>query len=117
MGDAKVQHQRHRSRRIREVVSQLDVPTLLPPASNHLLCFHFVCCEEKVSELINHPVVTLLVTRVVGTSTEMIVKSVYLNFFQPQVTGGFSAMTGIWTPMVVAKKVCQRLADQSSSLR
>ena len=36
-------------------------------------------------------------------------------------TNGFSAMTGIthwiWAPMVMAKKVCQRLANQASSLR
>ena len=27
------------------------------------LCFHFVCCTEKVNELINHPVVSLLDTQ------------------------------------------------------
>ncbi len=32
-------------------------------------------------------------------------------------TSGFSAMTGIWAPMDMAKKVCQRLANQASSLR
>ncbi len=50
LGDVEVQHQRHRSRRIHEVASQLDVPTLLTPAPNHLLRFHFVCCAEKVSD-------------------------------------------------------------------
>jgi hypothetical protein len=54
MGDAKVQHQRHRARRIREVANQLDGPTLLTPASSRLLRFHFVCYAEKVSDLINH---------------------------------------------------------------
>ena len=49
MGDVEVQYQRHRARRIREVASQLDVPTLLTPASSHLLRFHFVCCAEKVT--------------------------------------------------------------------
>ncbi len=39
------------------------------------------------------------------------------NFLTPQVTSGFSSMTGIWVPMVMTKKVCQRLADQTSSLR
>ena len=39
------------------------------------------------------------------------------NFRQPQVASGFSVMTGIWAPMVMIKKVCQRLGDQTSSLR
>jgi hypothetical protein len=34
MYDVEVQHQRHRTRLIREVVSQLDVPILLTPVSN-----------------------------------------------------------------------------------
>ncbi len=34
MGDTEVQHQRHRTHRIREVASQLDVPTLLTPTPN-----------------------------------------------------------------------------------
>ena len=73
MGDEKVQDQRH------EVGSQLDVPTLLTPSSSNLLRFHFVCCAEKVSELINRPVVRLLGTRVTGTSVEMITKIIYLE--------------------------------------
>ena len=47
------------------------------PAFNHLLCFN---CAEKVSKLINLPVVSLLGTRVCGTSTEMITQSIYLKF-------------------------------------
>ena len=74
MGDVKVQHQR--DRRIREVVIQLDVPTFLTPASSHLLCFHFVCCAKEVSDLINLPVVSLLGTRVGGTSAEVVTKRV-----------------------------------------
>jgi hypothetical protein len=57
MGDEEVQHQRHRTHLVREVGSQLDVPTLLTPTPSHLLRFHFVCYAEKVSDLINHPVV------------------------------------------------------------
>jgi hypothetical protein len=59
---------------LREVTSQLDVPTLLTPASSHLLRFHFVCCAEKVSALTNRPVVSLLLlgTRVGGTSAEVV---------------------------------------------
>jgi hypothetical protein len=43
-----------------KVASQLDVPALLTPASSHLLRFDFMCCAEKVSDLINRPVVSLL---------------------------------------------------------
>ncbi len=45
----------------------------------HLLCFHFVSCEKEVSNLINHPVVRLLVTRVGGTSVEVVPKRIGLN--------------------------------------
>ena len=49
--------------RVREITSQLDVPTFLTPVSDYLLFFHFVCCVEKVTDLINLPVVSLLDTR------------------------------------------------------
>jgi hypothetical protein len=80
MGDVEVQHQRHRVRLIREVASQLDVPTSLTPTPRYLLSFHFVGCEIEVSNLINHPVVSLLGTRVGGTSTEVVSKCIDLNF-------------------------------------
>jgi hypothetical protein len=38
------------------------------------------------------------------------------NFLQPQPESGTSVRNGIWAPTDVAKKVCQRLADQDSSL-
>ncbi len=79
MGDAKVQYQRGRARRIREVVSQLDVATSLTSAPSHLLRFHFVCCVEKVSDLINLPVVSLLGIRVGGTSAEVVPKRINLK--------------------------------------
>ena len=41
----------------------------------------------------------------------------YLNFLEPQVERGISARSGIWVPTDTAKKVCQRLLDQDSSLR
>jgi hypothetical protein len=50
---------------------------MMTPVFNHLLCCNFVCCAKKVSKLINHPVVSLLDTRVSGTSTEMIAQCVY----------------------------------------
>jgi hypothetical protein len=39
------------------------------------------------------------------------------NFLQPQAGRGSSGMTGIWVSMVMAKKVCQRPADQAPSLQ
>ncbi len=76
MGDAEVQHQRHRARRIRKVGSELYVSTMLTPVFSHLLRLDFLCCVEKVSELVNRPVVCLFGTRMSGTSTEMITKSI-----------------------------------------
>ena len=52
VGDAKVELERHRSHRICEATSQLDVPTSLTSAPSHLLRFHFVCCAKEVSELV-----------------------------------------------------------------
>ncbi len=76
MGDTEVQHQRNRTLRIREVSNQLDVPTLMTPAPNHLLWFRFVCCAEKVNNLNNRPVVSLLDDQVGGTSAEVVTKSI-----------------------------------------
>ena len=76
MGDAEIQHQRHRTRCILEVTSQLDVPTSVTPDPIHLLCFHFVGCVKEVSNLINRPVVILLDTRVSGTSAEVVPKGI-----------------------------------------
>ena len=81
MDDVEVQHRRHRSCLIREVASQLYVPTLLTPASSRLLRFHFVCYAEKVSDLINYPVVSLLGTGVDGTSAEVVTKRNELELF------------------------------------
>jgi hypothetical protein len=77
--DAEIQHQRHRAHHIREVASQLDVPTSMTPAPGHLLRFHFVGCAKVVSDLINRPVVSLLGTRVDGASAEVVTKRVYLK--------------------------------------
>jgi hypothetical protein len=46
-----------------------------------LLCFHFVCGAKEVSDLISHPVVSLLDNRVSGTSAEVVTKRVYLELF------------------------------------
>jgi hypothetical protein len=53
-----------------QITSQFNVPTSLTPALRHLLRFHFVGCAN--GELINRPVVSLLDTRVSGTSAEVI---------------------------------------------
>ena len=66
MDDAEVQHQRHRARRVREVTHELDVPTSLTLTPNHQLRFYFVGCTKEVSNLINHPVVSLFGSRVIG---------------------------------------------------
>ncbi len=55
-----IQHKKHRTRHIREVTSQFDVLTSLTPVPNNLLCFHFVGCPKEVRNLINRPVVKLL---------------------------------------------------------
>ncbi len=81
MGDAEVQHQRHRTRLVREVTRELDVPTSLTPAPNHLLRFYFVGCAKEVSNLINHPVVSLFGSRVSGIGANVVVKSVYGELF------------------------------------
>ena len=81
VGDAEVQHQRHRTRRVRKVTSQLDVPTSLTPAPSHLLRFYFVGCAKEVSKLINRPVVSLFGTRVSGTGANMIAESVNDKLF------------------------------------
>jgi hypothetical protein len=40
MGDTEIQDQRHRSHFIRKVSLDLDVPTILTPTINGLLCFY-----------------------------------------------------------------------------
>jgi hypothetical protein len=72
--NTEVLHQRHRVRRVRKVGSELYVPTMMTPASRHLVCLNFVCCTEKVNELVNHPAVCLYLfgTRMSGTSTKVV---------------------------------------------
>jgi hypothetical protein len=64
-----------------------------------------MCGAEKVRQLINHPVMILFDTRMSGTSTEIVFHHIQLNFLEPHAVRGFSAMTGIWAPMVMVKKV------------
>jgi hypothetical protein len=58
----------------------VNVPEMLTPAFNHLLRFNLCRSAEKVSKLIILPVVSLLDTRVSGTSTNMITQGIYLKF-------------------------------------
>jgi hypothetical protein len=62
VGNTEIQHQRHRACLIGEVSTQLDVPTMLTPASNNLLCLHFMGGAEQVSDLINSPIMCLFGT-------------------------------------------------------
>ena len=71
----------HRTRHIREVTSQLNVPTSLTPANSHLLCFYFLGCVKEVSNLIKHRVVSHFGTRVGGTGANMIAKSINSKVF------------------------------------
>ena len=72
MGDTEIQHQRHRTRLIRKVSHELDVPTMMTPTFHDLLCFYLIRCVEKVINLINHPVVCLFGTRVGGTRVKVV---------------------------------------------
>jgi hypothetical protein len=52
VGNTEIQHQGHRACLIDEVSTQLNVPTILTPASNNLLGVHFMGGVEQVSDLI-----------------------------------------------------------------
>jgi hypothetical protein len=56
----------------RKVFRDLNVPTMMTPTLNDLLCFYYMCGAEKVSDLINHPVVCLFGTRVGGTCVKVV---------------------------------------------
>lgn len=47
-----------------EISRQLDVSTPLTPAPDHLSCLDLGGCVEEVSELLNYPVMCLLVAEV-----------------------------------------------------
>ena len=81
MGDAEVQHQRHRARLVREVTRELDVPTSLTPAPNHPLRLSPVGCPKEVRQLLNRPVVSLFGSRVSSTGCHMVAKSVNVEPF------------------------------------
>jgi hypothetical protein len=53
---------------------------ILSETFDDLLCFYFMCCAEKVRNLINRPVVCLFGTRVGGTRVKVITYGVSLKF-------------------------------------
>ncbi len=116
MSNTEIQHQRYRACRICQISYQFDVTTILTPAFNHLLCLGFVSCAKKVSKLINRPVVSLVGTRMDGTSTEMITQCIYLKLSatanRKRLLRNHWDLSAHWR-----KNVCQRLAGQDSSLR
>jgi hypothetical protein len=61
-----------RTHRVRKVCFQLDIPTMSTPAFSNVFRLGVMCCVEKVSQLINRPVMSLFDTRMSGTSTEMV---------------------------------------------
>ncbi len=101
MGDPEVQHQRHRTRLIREVTHDLHVPTSLTPDPTHLLCFYFVGCAKEVSNLINLTVVSFFGSRVSGTGCHMVTERVdgepqaESGILKPQTERGSSVSAGV----------------------
>ncbi len=79
MDDVEIQHQRHRTRRVRKVDGQLNIPTKPTPAISYVFRFHYMCCPEEVSNLVNHQVVCLFGTRMSGTSTQVVTQRVHLE--------------------------------------
>jgi hypothetical protein len=77
VGDVEVQY--HRTRLVRKVGRQLDIPTMSTPAFSNVLCLGVMCGVEKVSQLINHTVMSLFGTRMRGTSTVMVSHRIQLK--------------------------------------
>ncbi len=77
--DAEVQYQRHRTRRVRKVGRQLDIPTMSTPDFSNMLCLGVMCGGEK-NQLINRQVMNLFDTRMSGTSTEMVSHLIQMKF-------------------------------------
>jgi hypothetical protein len=67
--DVEVQDKRNRTRRVRKVGRQLDIPTMSTPAFSNALRLGVMRGTENVSQLLNRPVMSLFDTRMSGTST------------------------------------------------
>ena len=105
MVDVEVHHQRHRTRLVHEVTRELDVPTSLTPAPNHLLHFYFVGCAKEVSNLINLPVVSLFGSRVIGKGSNVVTTSVFGELF---------ATTGRERKLRQCRYCCTNTRDEES---
>ena len=79
VGDEEVQDQWHRARHVQKVSFQLDIPTMSTPTFSNVLRRGVMCGAEKVSQLLNRPVMSLFGTRMSGTSTEMVSHRIQLK--------------------------------------
>jgi hypothetical protein len=64
--DVEVQDKRNRTRRVRKVDRQLDIPTMSTPAFSNVFRLGVMRGTEKVSQLLNRPVMSLFGTRISG---------------------------------------------------
>ncbi len=82
VGDVEIQHQTHRTQRIRVTVRRSTrCPHITDPTPRHLLSFIPMGCVKEVSDLINHPVVSLFGSGMDNTGANMIDKSIKGIFF------------------------------------
>jgi hypothetical protein len=121
MGDVKVHRQRDRARRIREVARQLDVPTSLTPVPSHLLHFHLCGLCERGQQF-DQPPSREPSWHPSGWYTcrgghQEHLSETSCNHKPREAFPQGAVTSGIWASTEVVKKVCQRLADQDSSLR
>jgi hypothetical protein len=73
VGDAEVEDQGHRTRNINQVGCELNVFTPLTPAPGHLLSLYLFCRgTEEILELLDSPIVSLLDSRVIPGSGDMV---------------------------------------------
>jgi hypothetical protein len=70
--DEEIQHQGHRTLRVGKIGHHLNIPTMSTPAFSYVFRLAFMCCEEKVIQLFNGPVMSLFGSRMIGTSTKMV---------------------------------------------
>jgi hypothetical protein len=64
------------------------------PAFSYVLRLDFMWCAEKVSQLLNRPVMSLFGTRMSGTSTEVVSHRIQLKL--PATEGILSNVVVVW---------------------
>jgi hypothetical protein len=76
------------------------------PVFSYVFRLGFMCCTEKVNQLLNHPVMSLFDTRMSGTSTEMVSHRIQLKF--PKI--GYKTLFIIknWTVRAQKKRTPQK---------